>query len=76
MVNRVNRHADRRLLDAATGRPDEQVADAAEQRALGRRRPRWTKHPDEPLGTYLAFRAAQRARDAWWGETPPGSPGR
>ena len=64
LVHRANRHADRRLLDAATGPVDELRAEAAEHRALGKRRQRWAKVPDEPLGTYLAWKAERRASDS------------
>lgn len=54
LVNRANRHHIGRLLDEATGPADGDAADAAEQRAVGKRPKRWAKQPDMPLGQYLA----------------------
>lgn len=64
LVNRANRHDARRLLDAATGPVDGDAADAAEQRARGKRPNRWAKQPDKPLGQYLADKARRRSNDA------------
>lgn len=60
LVNRANRHDAARVLGTATGRPDAEAAEAAEQTARGRRPKRWSKQPDQPLGAYLADRSARR----------------
>ena len=60
LVNKANRHADQQLLAGATGAPDPDVAEAAEQRAQGRRRKTWRKVPDRRLGEYLARRRSNR----------------
>jgi len=60
LVNKANRHADQQLLAGATGAPDAEVAEAAEQRAQGRRPKTWRKIPDRRLGEYLARRRANR----------------
>ena len=49
LVNKANRHADRQLLSEATGAADPDTAEAAEQRAQGRRPKRWRKVPDQRL---------------------------
>lgn len=64
LVNRANRHDARRLLDAAAGPADLDRADAAEQRAVGKRPKRWRKQPDKPLGEYLSDKARRRGSDA------------
>jgi len=60
LVNKANRHADRQLLSEATGAADPDTAEAAEQRAQGRRPKRWRKVPDQRLGAYLARRRSNR----------------
>lgn len=60
LVNKANRHADRQLLSEATGAPDLDTAEAAEQRAQGRRPRTWRKVPDQRLGAYLARRRSNR----------------
>ena len=52
-VNRANRRGDATALTGAIGVPDEHVDTEVEQRLLGRRRKRWHKWPDEPLGEAL-----------------------
>ena len=59
-VNRANRHQDQQALDKVLGIPDEKLDDAAEQRVLGRRRKKWRKWPDEPLGEVLKRRRGKR----------------
>jgi hypothetical protein len=52
-VNRVNRRRARRDLLAATGRPDIEGADAAEERLMSGRPESWAKSPDLPLGMWV-----------------------
>ena len=63
LVNRANRHDATRSLAAATGPADGDLAEAAEQRYLGKRPKRWATRPDKPLGQYIEDKAAWRARD-------------
>lgn len=60
LVNRANRHHAQRLLAAASGVVNADVAEAAETRAQGKRPKRWTKVPDTRLGEYLANKAGRR----------------
>lgn len=48
--NRSNRHRDRQVLDGASGPMDERVPDVVEQTLYVKRRRRWRKWPDIPLG--------------------------
>jgi hypothetical protein len=61
LVNRANRHDVQRHLAAAEGRVNLDAADAAEQQTAGKRKKRWSKQPDQPLGEYLAAKARRRA---------------
>jgi hypothetical protein len=51
--NRSNRHHDRQVLDGASGPVDERVADVIEQTLYVKRRRRWRKWPDIPLGIHV-----------------------
>lgn len=62
LVNRANRHDIQRQLSDATGPLDGDLADAAEQRALGKRPKRWSKSSDKPLGQYLDDKSARKTK--------------
>ncbi|MFE9693727.1 hypothetical protein [Micromonospora sp. NPDC005806] len=51
--NRSNRHHERQVLDGAAGPVDERVADVVEQTLYVKRRRRWRKWPDIPLGVHV-----------------------
>lgn len=61
LVNRANRHRAQQDLVAATGRPDSELADAAEQRLGGRRPKIWRKWRDAPLGEIVDWQLRRRA---------------
>lgn len=58
LVNRANRHADRRVLSDATGANAAEVSESAELRLRGRRRKVWRKWPDVTLGDHISQRKA------------------
>lgn len=51
--NRANRHHDRQILEAAVGAVNDRLADAVEQGLHTKRRKRWRKWPDAPLGIHV-----------------------
>ncbi|MEV7178854.1 hypothetical protein [Kitasatospora sp. NPDC093679] len=57
-VNSVNRRLHRTVLATLSGRQVGDRAAEVAERADGRRRKRWRKVPDAPLGELLARRAA------------------
>ncbi|WBB67745.1 hypothetical protein [Micromonospora sp. WMMD812] len=61
---RANRHHERQVLDDAAGPVDERVADLVEQALYVKRRRRWRKWPDTPLGVHVeATLERRRQRD-------------
>ncbi len=52
----------RQALNAAAGRADVEIADAAEPRLRLKRLKGWKKFPDEPLGVVLARKRKRRDR--------------
>ncbi len=54
LVNKTNRTRDRQLLRGAAGSVGPMEAEEVESRMLGRRRKRWQKYSDTPLGEFLA----------------------
>lgn len=51
--NRANRRRDRQALGAAVGAVDEPLAEAVDQNVHNKRRKRWRKWPDAPLGVHV-----------------------
>ncbi|MFC3499979.1 hypothetical protein ACFOOK_03205 [Micromonospora krabiensis] len=68
--NRSNRHHDRQVLDAAAGSMNEHVAEAVEQTLYVKRRRRWRKWPDIPLGVHVeaALERRQQLEDGQGGQ--------
>ena len=60
-ANSVNRRDDRQTLDAAAGVRSPESEEVVQEALTGRRRKRWKKHPDQPLGEVL-----ERRRSRGW----------
>jgi hypothetical protein len=68
--NRSNRHHDGQVLAGAAGPVDERVADVVEQTLYVKRRRRWRKWPDIPLGVHVeaALERRQQLEDGQGGQ--------
>ena len=64
-VNRANRRAEAVDLTRVTGVPDEALDSAAQDALEGRRRKRWRKWADEPLGRRLSKRDGSATDRRW-----------
>lgn len=71
MVNRANRRREQ-LFSAATGSPDADTADTAEQRFHAVAPKSWRKVPDQLLGDHVRTRLTRRA--ALQDTPPPAAP--
>lgn len=60
LVNRANRHSTQQDLATGTGEVDLDLAEAAEQRAQGKRPKTWSKHPDIPLRDWVQRQVSRR----------------
>lgn len=59
-VNKANRHVDHQILLSATGVRDLAADELTDDRVHGRRRKRWRKQPDQPLGEILDCKRARK----------------
>ncbi len=67
-VNKANRHADRQILVGVEGVPDPIANNAIDDQLHGRRRKRWRKQPDLPLGQVLKDKQEHASRKSGVGQ--------